>query len=61
MTGEPSYLTRVEILCMEPKVVGHKRGNEVVAVIIAMLHQNMDRVVCGFTGSRDQWGFELLL
>jgi hypothetical protein len=44
---------------MEPKVVGHKRGNEVVAVIIAMLHPDMNRIVRGFTGSRDQWGFEL--
>jgi hypothetical protein len=52
---------RVEILCVEPEVVSHKRGNEVVAVIIAVLHPNVDRVVRGVTGSRDQWCLELFL
>ena len=56
-----SRLMRVEILCVEPEVVSHKRGNEVVAVIIAMLHPNVDRVVRGVTGSRDQWCLELFL
>ena len=56
-----SRLMRVEILCVEPEVVGHKRGNEVVAVIIAMLHPNVDRVVRGVTGRRDQWRLELFV
>ena len=28
---------------------------------IAHLHPNVDRIIFCFTGSRDQWGFELLV
>jgi len=56
-----SRLMRVEILCVKPQVIGHKRGNEIVAVIIAMLHPNVDRVIRGVTGRRDQWCLELFL
>ena len=56
-----SRLMRVEILCVKPEVVGHKRGNKVVAVIIAVLHPNVDRVVRGVTGRRDQWRLELFV
>ena len=56
-----SRLMCVEILCVEPEVVGHKRGNEIVTVIIAVLHPNVDRVVRGVTGSRDQWCLELFV
>ena len=52
---------RVEILCVKPEVVGHKRGNKIVAVIIAVLHPNVDRVVRGVTGRRDQWRLELFV
>ena len=54
-------LTRVEILCVKPQVIGNKRGNEIVAVIIAMLHPNVDRVIRGVTGRRDQWCLKLFL
>ena len=56
-----SRLMRVEILCVKPEVVGHKRGNKIVAVIIAVLHPNVDRVVRGVTGRRDQWRLELFV
>ena len=48
-----AVLSRLKVSGVEVQMILDESGNEVIAVVIAVLHAHFDRIVCGLAGLFD--------